>query len=464
MADTDLLIIGGGPAGYVGAIRARQLGAKVTLIERDALGGTCLNRGCIPTRAMVRAVEFIDLPRKAREYGITFPPPEIDFTKIIARKDTIVKIIGSGVRSLMNENGVEVIKGDAKFVSPNEIRVKTENGDTNITSQRIIIATGAFTAKPSVPGAESIITTTEVLSLKEIPHSLLVVGAGPIGIAFAIIYARLGSNVTVIEESVEVLKGFDREITTLIARELRKEKVKILTEVKLLAVENGKAVLKMKDKEETYTAEIVMVADSRSANVNDIGLENTGITLKDDHIMVNTSLETNVPGIYAAGDVAGGLMLAHAAFSGGRIAAESALGKQSTMDFNTIPRCIYTFPEIACVGLTEDEATVKGYQVRVGRFPFSANGLATVLGERGGLVKVVSETKYGQILGVHILGPNASELVSEAVLAMRLEESPQVLGSTIHAHPTLSEALMEAALDVNGETLHSISKNGRGIG
>ena len=462
MADTDMLIIGGGPAGYVAAIRARQLGAKVTLIEREALGGTCLNRGCIPARAMVRAVELIDLPKKAREYGIIFPAPEIDFIKIIARKDTIVKTVGGGVRSLMNENGVEVIKGKAKFISPREVQVQTENGMQNIASQRIIIAAGASTTKPSVPGADSIITTTEALAFKEIPHSLLIVGAGPIGVAFAIIYARLGSNVTIIEESAEVLKGFDREITAIMARELRKEKVKVLTETKMLAFENDKAVLKMKDKEEAYAVEIVLVADSRSANVNDIGLENTGINFENDHIGVNTSFETNVPGIYAAGDVAGGPMLAHAAFSGGRIAAESALGKQSTMDLNTVPRCIYTFPEIACVGLTEEEAVSKGYQVRCGKFPFSANGLATVLGERGGLVKVVSETKYGQILGVHILGPNATELISEAVLAMRLEEPPQVLGSTIHAHPTLSEALMEAALDVNGETLHSVSKNIRG--
>ena len=461
MSETDLLIIGGGPAGYVAAIRARQLGAKVTLIEKDALGGTCLNRGCIPTRALVRAAELIDLPRKAKDFGIVYPPPEIDFAKIIARKDTIVKTVGGGVQLLMKENGVEVIKGEAKLISPTETRVRSESGEESLTSRRIIIATGARTTKPSVPGADTIITTTEALALKEVPPSLLIMGAGPIGVTFAVIFSRLGSTVTVTEESARILPGFDHEIVSLLERELRREKVKILTETNLLRAGEGNAVLNVKGKEETIAATRVLVADSRAANTGGLGLESIGIALKDGHVKVNSYLETDTPGIYAAGDVAGGPMLAHAAFTGGRIAAENALGKSSSMDFNAIPRCVYTFPEIACVGLTEEEAAAQGYQVRIGRFPFAANGLATVLGERSGLVKVVSETKYGQILGVHILGPSATELISEAVLAMRLEEPPQVIGGTIHAHPTLSEALMEAALDVSGETLHSISKNPR---
>jgi dihydrolipoamide dehydrogenase len=461
VSETDLLVIGGGPAGYVAAIRARQLGAKVTLVEKDALGGTCLNRGCIPTRALVRAVELIDLPKKAKDYGITYPPPQVDFAKIIARKDTIIKTVGGGVQLLMKENGVEVVKGEAKFISPTEARVRTESGEQTITARRIIVATGASTVKPSVPGADAIVTTTEALSFKEIPTSLLVLGAGPIGIAFAVIYARLGSSVTVAEESANVLPGFDREIVGLLERELRREKVKVLTNAKLGQMGAGNAVLSLQGKDETIPAACVLAADSRAANVGGFGLESVGVTLTGGHIRVNNVLQTDAPGIYAAGDVAGGPMLAHAAFTGGRIAAENALGKQLTMDFNTIPRCVYTFPEIACVGLTEEEAVAQSYHVRVGRFPFSANGLATVMGERSGLVKVVSEIKYGQILGVHILGPMATELIAEAVLAMRLEEPPQVIGGTIHTHPTFSEALMEAALDVSGETLHFISKNPR---
>jgi dihydrolipoamide dehydrogenase len=235
--------------------------------------------------------------------------------------------------------------------------------------------------------------------------------------------------------------------------------VKVLTEASLTGINGENATLTIKGKEETLSTKCVLVADSRVPNIDGLGLESAGVMLTNGHIKVNGNLETEAPGIYAAGDVAGGPMLAHAAFSGGRIAAENALGKSSTIDFTTIPRCVYTFPEIACVGLTEEEAAGRGYQLKIGRFPFSANGLATVIGERTGLVKVVSETKYGQILGVHILGPSATELISEAVLAMRLEETPQVIGSTIHAHPTLSEAMMEAMLDVSGETLHFISRN-----
>jgi dihydrolipoamide dehydrogenase len=459
MAETDLLIIGGGPAGYVAAIRARQLGARVTLVEKDTLGGVCLNRGCIPTRAMVRAAELIELPRKAKEYGINFAPPQVDFAKIIARKDAVVKIVNGGVQLLMRENGVDVIKGEARFISPYEVQVNNEQGKQSISATRIIISTGAHTTKPSIPGSDIIITTTEALTLKEVPPSLLVLGAGPIGITFAVIFARLGSSVTVAEESVQMLSGFDREIISLLERELRREKVKLISEAKLMSVDSQNAVLDIKGKGEMVAATCVLIADSRTANVDGIGLDMAGVTLKDGHIQVNNFMQTNVHNIYAAGDVAGGPMLAHAAFIGGRIAAENSLGKQSIMDLNNVPRCVYSSPEIACVGLTEEEAMAQGYQIRVGRFPLSANGLATVLGERNGIVKVISETKYGQILGIHVIGAMATELIAEAVLAMRLEETPEVIGHTIHAHPTISEAMMEAALDVNGETLHAISKN-----
>jgi len=459
MEERDIVIIGGGPAGYVGAIRARQLGAKVTLVEKDALGGTCLNRGCIPTRALVRAVELIDLPKKAKEYGITYPAPEFDITKIIARKDTIVKTVNGGVQMLLRENGVEVIKGDARLTSPTDIEVRIDSGTQQFKANRIVISTGASHVKPSVPGADSIISTTDALAMKSVPPSVLVLGAGPIGVTFAIIFTRLGAAVTVAEESAQVLPGFDREIVGMLERELRKEKIKFITEANLKEVRPDAAIISVKGKEETVPASQVVVADARMANIAELRLDSAGVSVENGHIKVNSRLETSVPGIYAAGDVAGGPMLAHAAFTGGRIAVENALGRSAAIDFNTIPRCVYTFPEIACVGLTEEEAAAQGYSVKVGRFPFSANGLATVLGERTGLVKVVSEAKYGQILGVHILGQNASELISEAVVAMRLEEPPSVIGGATHLHPTLSEALMEAMLDVGGETIHFISKN-----
>jgi len=463
MEERELLIIGGGPAGYVAAIRARQLGVTATLVEKDALGGTCLNRGCIPTRALVRAVELLRLSTKAKEYGINYLPPEINFLKMMARKDTIIKTIGGGVQGLLRDNSIEVIKGEAKLTSPTEIEIREESASRHFKSKKIVIAAGVKQQKPNIPGADRIITISEVLSLKEIPGTMLILGAGSIGITYAVIFARLGSQVTVIEESTRILTGFDRELVGLLERELRKEKFKIITEATLKEVQEESAVISIKGVSENVSTKCVVAADIKVASDEaGLGLENAGIDVIDGHIKVDNHLETNVPGIYAAGDVAGGSMLAHAAFNGGRVAAENIAGKNSSIDFNTIPRCIYTFPEIATAGLTEEEAIARGNTVRVGRFPFSANGLATINGERNGLVKVVTETKYEQILGVHIFGHSASELISEAVLAMRLEEPARVIGGTTHLHPTLSEALMEAALDVNGETIHFASKNPRG--
>lgn len=464
MEEKEVVIIGGGPAGYVAAIRARQLGAKATLVEEDTLGGVCLNRGCIPTRALVRAAELIELPKKAKEYGITYGEPVVDLAKMIARKDTIMKTVVGGVQLLMRENGVDVIKGAGRLLSPSELEIKMPEGTNRFTAKRIIIATGAHHQKPGVPGGESAITTTEALTMKEVPSSILIMGAGPIGITYATIFSRLGAEVTVIEESKQVLPGFDNEIARLIERELKKIKVKIMNEATLQEIEQGnqnesRVTVMVKDQKVVLTVRYVLVGDTRVPNVAGIGLEYSGVSLVDGCIKVNHRLETNVAGIYAAGDVIGESMLAHYAFETGRIAAENALGKQSTINQDLVPRCVYSYPEIATVGLTEEQAVAQGYQVKIGRFPFSANGLATVLGERTGFVKVVSETRYGQILGVHILGTLASELISEAVLAMRLEESPSLIGSTIHLHPTLSEALMEAMLDLSGQTIHYKSKN-----
>ncbi|MBN2099423.1 MAG: dihydrolipoyl dehydrogenase [Dehalococcoidia bacterium] len=465
MEQRDLVIIGGGIAGYVAAIRARQLGGKVTLVERDALGGTCLNRGCIPTRALVRGVEFLELVKKAKEYGVGLEVSGVDFAKMMQRKNTVVKTVVGGVELLMRENGVEVIMGKARLFSPSEVDVQMQDGSgQRLTAPKVIIAAGSSWRLPSVAGSEKMITTDDALDFKEIPRSMIVLGSGAIALAYTGVFAKLGTSVSVLERSAQILPGFDKEAAALLEREMRKDKVRVHTEADVRAVEEGdggepKIVLTIKGKDTTLSAQYVLAADERQSNVENLGLDRVGVAVTGEAIGVNRMMETNVSGLFAAGDVVGGHMLAHVALAEGRIAAVNAMGKKSEIDYTAVPRCVHTTPEVASVGLTEDEALAQGYEVRTGRFPFAANATATILGERTGFIKVVSEMKYGQMLGVHIIGPHAADLIQEATLAMRLEVTPQDVASTIHAHPTLSEAMMEAALDVTGETLHFLSAN-----
>lgn len=461
MEQRDVVIIGGGPAGYVGAIRAAQLGGNVTLIEQDTLGGTCLNRGCIPTRALARGSEFLDCARKARDYGVNLGTPEVDFARMVARKDLVVKTIVGGVQLLMQANGIEVLAGKGRFLSATEIEVELADGTKRrITGAKVIIATGRRWETPAVPGAEGIITTDQALSLREIPPSLLILGGGDIGFAFATIFSKLGTAVAVAEASVEILPGVDRELVGILERELRKEKIRVLTEAMVKTIKPGESViLSTKGEEVTVPARSVLLTEGRKANVEELGIEKIGVRLEGGRIVVNRKMETGIPGVFAAGDVTGGRLLAHVALTEGKVAAENAMGKASEIDYAAVPRCIGTTPEIASIGLTEAEASAAGYELKIGRFSFGANGMATIMGERTGAIKVVTEAKYGQILGVHIIGPQASSLIPEAALAMKLEATPFEIGSTIHAHPTLSEALMEAALDVSGNTIHSISAN-----
>ncbi len=465
MEQRDLIIIGGGPAGYIAGIRARQLGGTVTLIERDNIGGICLNRGCVPTRALVRGVEFLDLPKKARDYGVNLGEIEIDFPKMVARKDTVVKTIVGGLDMLVKANGVEVLKGSGRFISPTQVEVSLEDGTSNqLTAPKILIATGVSPKKLDIPGADKMITTDQALELSEIPQSLLIVGGGPIGFAFATIFSKLGTSVTIVEESAQILPGIDREIISMLEKEIRKAKVQLYTETSIKEIKDGEGTensitLSTKDEEVTLNAQHVLIADVREANVEGLGLNKVGVELSQGFIEVNNHMETGTGGILAAGDIIGGHLLAHVAFAEGKVAAENALGKQTEINYTAVPKCINTTPEIASVGLTEDEAVTQGHQIQIGRFPFAANAMATILGERTGSIKVISEAKHGQILGVHIIGPHASNLIPEAALAMRLDATPQEISATIHAHPSLSEALFEAALDVTGDTLHSLSQN-----
>ena len=464
MEERDLVIIGGGPAGYVGAIRARQLGARIVLIERDILGGTCLNRGCIPTRTLVRSVELLELTKRARDFGVNCGQVEMDFTWMMARKDITIKTIVGGINLLMKENGVEIVRGEARFVSPSVVEVKVADGTSReITAPKIIIATGASPQQPAVPGGRNTITTDHALELKEIPHSMLILGAGAIGLTFATIFSKLGTEVIVADKSELMLPDVDRELVSLVEREMRKNKIPIYTDADLVAIEAAggekQVTLRVKGQDTILATQHVLIADERRANVNGLNLDDTGVSLKNDTISVDRRMQTDVSSILAAGDVTGEPMLAHVAFTEGKVAVENALGKEGEMDYAVVPRCIYTSPEIASVGLTEQEALAQGYQIKVGRFPFAANGAATTYADRAGIVKIISEVRYGQILGIHIAGTAAGDLIPEAALAMKLDATPREIAATIHAHPSLSEALMEAALDVYGETIHFMSEN-----
>ena len=466
MEEKDLVIIGGGPAGYVAAIRTRQLGGKVTLIEADALGGTCLNRGCIPTRALVRGVEFLDIPKKAKDYGVTLGTAEVDYAKMVARKDTIVKTVAGGVKLLLEGNGVEVVNGKGKLVSASEVEVLLTDGSMErLTAKKILITTGARPMIPAVPGGDQVISTNQALEWTEIPQSLLITSGGAIGLAYATIFAKLGSQVTVAEKSGRILAEVDGDIAAILTKELRRQKIQVLTNTSITQIqetgENEKTVTLNTDGEtSTVTVQYVMVADEREPVLDNLGLDIAGVSAGSDGIEVNGHMETSVPGIFAAGDVIGEPKLAHVAFVEGRIAAENASGKTSEMSYAAVPRFISTIPEIASVGITEEEAVAKGLQIKTGVFPMAANGMASILGERSGAVKVISEKEYGQVLGIHIIGPHAAELIGEAALAMKLEATPADIGTAIHTHPTISEALMEAALDVTGEAIHAMSGNG----
>lgn len=467
MADREIVVIGGGPAGYVAAIRASQLGGKVTLMESDALGGTCLNRGCIPSKTLLHAVELYQSIKDAGQYGINVTGVSFDLAKMMATKRKIVSTLVAGVQSLLASNKVEVIKGRAKLTPSRQVEIANGEGQKQtISARKIILATGAKPIALPIPGADSpsgIINAESILNLDSIPKSLLMIGGGVIGVEMATILAKLGSKVTIVEMLPHILPAEDAELTAILARALKDDGVQIYEGVKVTRIEESKggklATVLAGNEEKKLEAEVVAIAVGYRPNTEGLGLEEAGVAVNKGGIQVNEHMATSVPDIYAAGDAVGGIMLAYVAMEEGVVAAENALGKNTTIDYRAVPKCTFTLPELASVGLTEQEAIAKGYQILVGRFPFTANGMAMILGERRGLVKIITDQKYGQILGVHIIGPHATELIAEAALAMKLEITPEEIIATIHSHPSLSEAIKEAALDITGETIHFLSKN-----
>ncbi|MDI6754958.1 MAG: dihydrolipoyl dehydrogenase [Thermodesulfobacteriota bacterium] len=462
MAERDIVIIGGGPGGYVSAIRAAQLGGKVTLIEQNELGGTCLNRGCIPTKVLLRGVELLELLEGSKDFGIHVGGVSVDFLRLMARKDRSVKTLVAGVYGLMKANGIEVIKGQAQLLSPREIEVLDEQGRKfAFQARKIILATGSISADLPVPGTalSGVIDSNGALQLTQVPESMVVIGAGPIGLEFGTIFAALGGKVTILEMMPQILPSEDLEVASALEKTLRRFKIQTLTNCRVKGISEGtdgkrKVVATIGEEEKVFEAQYILMAAGRRANLKGLGLLEAGVRFDKKGIEVNERMETSAPGLYAIGDVTGKWLLAHFAMAQGVVAAENALGHEARLDSRVVPRCVYTLPEVAAVGLTEKEAKDAGYDLKVGRFPFAGNGKATIIGERNGFVKIVAEAKYDEILGVHIFGPHATDLIGEAVLAMRLEGTAADIARAIHPHPTLTEALMEAALDVNGMAVH----------
>ena len=453
-----VVVIGGGPGGYPAAIRAAQMGAQVTLIENNELGGTCLNRGCIPTKALLHSANLFHQTKNAASSGIITAKVKLDFLKVMEHKGGVVKSLVGGLGSILKSNGITVVKGTGAFANAQTVRIVETNEE--IRADRIIIATGSVPVRLPIKGADlpGVITSDEALSLTKLPKSILIIGGGVIGIEFAQIFNRMGTHVTVVEMLPQIIPAEDSEIVAKLKAMLVKEGIAIHTDttVKEIKGKGDKKTVSFGDKEEVV--DMVLLAVGRAPFTEGLGADTIGLQMEKGTIAVNEYLETNVPGVYAIGDVIGNYMLAHVATSEGEHAAQNALGNLKAMDYKAVPRALYTSPELGSVGLTEKEAKEKYGQIKVGKFPLAASGKALILGEKGGMVKVVAEPKYGEVVGVHILGPHATDLIAEAVLGLHLEAALEEFAHTIHAHPTLSESIMEAALDADGKAIHVPAK------
>lgn len=461
----DVAVLGGGPGGYVAAIRAAQLGFKTVVIDKDNLGGICLNWGCIPTKSLLKNAELFDMmSNHSADFGITAKEVSFDFSKIIARSRDISSRITKNVEMLVKKNKIDRIRGFGKLTSSKEISILDEKGNETqkVSAANIIIATGARPRIfPNIPvDHKTIITSTEAMSLSEQPKNLVVIGAGAIGIEFAYFYSVLGTKVTVIEMMPNILPVEDKEVSETLEKNFKKRGIDIHTSAKVEKVEvvkDGAKVIVEKDgKKFEILADKVLSAVGVTGNVEGIGLEALGVTVERGHISVNKSnYATNVPGIYAIGDVIGPPWLAHVASAEGIACVEKLKGLHSPdVDYSTIPGCTYCQPQVASVGLTEAKALETGRKLKIGKFPFMASGKAFAIGEREGFVKVIFDEEYGELLGAHIIGSEATEMIAELALAKSLEATAEMIIKTVHAHPTLTESIMEASAQAYGEAIH----------
>jgi len=458
----DVAVIGSGIGGYVSAIRSAQLGKTVVLFEKDALGGTCINRGCIPTKTLLATTSLLDKVSKAEELGLHAEGLSVDYGKLMAKKETVVSRLTRGVEYLIKKNKIVLVKGKAALISRNQIRVQKPDGaEEPFAAENIIIATGSEEPKSSyaIIDEDKIVTSRGALSLKEYPKSLAVVGCDMFGIELASFFRSLGAEVKVFESHPSLLPKLDAEVGKYCERVLKKRgvEVNLNSSIKSVKVEpDGKvAVTAIVGGTETHvTVEKTLIAEARRPVTEGLGLEAVSVKLRDGFVEVDGHQRTSVPNIFAVGDVTGGKMLAHEALAEAIVAAENTAGKGSIMDHKTVPVCLYCEPEIACVGLSEDEAKQQGHDVAVGKFQLLASGRALTLSETDGFAKVVCDKETGEILGVHLVGPHATEIISEASLAMKLECTCEELGGLVHPHPTIGEALMEAARAVSNKAIH----------
>ena len=457
----DVIIIGSGPGGYVTAIRASQLGLKTAIVEKESLGGVCLNWGCIPTKALLKSAQVFEYLKHAGDYGLSVKEYDKDFDAVVNRSRDVAAGMSKGVQFLMKKNKIDVLNGHGKILAGKKVSVTLDGKTEEYSAKNIIIATGARSRElTSLPqDGEKIIGYRKAMTLPKQPKKLIVVGSGAIGIEFAYFYNAMGTEVTVVEFQDRIVPVEDEEISKQLERSFKKSGIKIMTSAEVTGVDTSgkgvKATVKTAKGDEVLSADVVLSAVGIKTNIENLGLEDVGIVVDRDKILVNDFYQTNLPGYYAIGDVTSGQALAHVASAEGILCVEKIAGHQvEPLNYGNIPGCTYCFPEIASVGMTEAQAKEKGYDIKVGKFPFSASGKAQAGGNPEGFVKVIFDAKYGEWLGCHMIGVGVTEMIAEAVLGRKLETTGQEVLKTVHPHPTMSEAVMEAVADAYGEVIH----------
>ncbi|WP_438963618.1 dihydrolipoyl dehydrogenase [Winogradskyella sp.] len=457
MSKYDVIVLGSGPGGYVTAIRASQLGFKTAVVEKESLGGVCLNWGCIPTKALLKSAQVFEYLKHAQDYGLNVKDAKHDFDAVVKRSRSVAEGMSSGVKFLMKKNKIDVIEGFGKLKPGKKIDVD----GTEYSADHIIIATGARSRElPSLPqDGKKVIGYRQAMTLDKQPKKMIVVGSGAIGVEFAYFYNSMGTEVTIVEYLPKIVPVEDDEVSKQLERSFKKSGIKIMTSAEVTSVDTSgkgvKATVKTKKGEEVLEADIVLSAVGIKSNIENIGLEDVGVAVDRDKILVNDYYQTNIPGYYAIGDVTPGQALAHVASAEGILCVEKIAGHHvEALDYGNVPGCTYCSPEIASVGLTEAQAKEQGYEIKVGKFPFSASGKASAGGNKEGFVKVIFDAKYGEWLGCHMIGAGVTDMIAEAVLGRKLETTGHEVLKAVHPHPTMSEAVMEAVADAYDEVIH----------